>query len=548
MYISKIKIHNFKCYRKFELDLDKGVNVIVGDNEVGKSTILEAVNLAISGYLHGKSIRNNLSQYIFNLEVVQEYINSINNKKFIMPPEISIEVYFEEGISKILNGDDNTDNNNDAIGFVFQIKFNDEFKAEYETLIKESEVKSIPIEYYEIKWTSFARENISTRSIPFNCLLVDSSEFKYQNGQDLYLSKILKNSLSKSEIVGITQAHRKMKESFAEDNSIKKINNRLISQSKLLNGRDLKVNVDLGSNNSWENSLITELDDIPFNNMGKGLQCIIKTDIALASQMNEDSQMILLEEPENHLSHVNLNRLVKHISNEYNEKQILITTHSSFVANKLGLDKIIMLKNNKYVRFRDLKNETYDFFKKIAGYDTLRLILSKKTILCEGDSDELIIQKAYMQLNDGRLPIEDGIEVISVGVSFLRFLEIAELIDAKVVVVTDNDGNLEALNKKYKTYIGNAFPNIKICYSKIIEDGPLNQDERFNYNTLEPELYRANGLDKINEVLNKESKNEDEALKHMHSNKTQTALSFFDYEKSFDIPLYICEAIEWLTN
>ena len=121
MYISKIKIHNFKCYRKFELDLDKGVNVIVGDNEVGKSTILEAVNLAISGYLHGKSIRNNLSQYIFNLEVVQEYINSINNKKFIVPPEISIEVYFEESISKILNGDDNTDNNNDAVGFVFKL-------------------------------------------------------------------------------------------------------------------------------------------------------------------------------------------------------------------------------------------------------------------------------------------------------------------------------------------------------------------------------------------------------------------------------------------
>ena len=70
MYISKIKIHNFKCYRKFELNLDKGVNVIVGDNEVGKSTILEAVYLAVSGYLHGKSIRNNLSQYIFNLEAV----------------------------------------------------------------------------------------------------------------------------------------------------------------------------------------------------------------------------------------------------------------------------------------------------------------------------------------------------------------------------------------------------------------------------------------------------------------------------------------------
>ena len=73
---------------------------------------------------------------------------------------------------------------------------------------------------------------------------------------------------------------------------------------------------------------------------------------------------------------------------------------------------------------------------------SLRMILCKKAILCEGDSDELVIQKAYMQLNDGRLPIEDGIEVISVGVSFLRFLEIADCIQTKIAVVTDNDGDL----------------------------------------------------------------------------------------------------------
>ena len=48
-------------------------------------------------------------------------------------------------------------------------------------------------------------------------------------------------------------------------------------------------------------------------------------------------------------------------------------------------------------KFSELSEDTYNFFKKVAGYDTLRMILCKKAILCEGDSDELVIQKAYMQ-------------------------------------------------------------------------------------------------------------------------------------------------------
>jgi len=37
------------------------------------------------------------------------------------------------------------------------------------------------------------------------------------------------------------------------------------------------------------------------------------------------------------------------------------------------------------------------------------------------------------------LPIEDGIDVISVGTSFLRFLELAEKVEKKIAVITDND-------------------------------------------------------------------------------------------------------------
>src|SRR5690606_38104463 len=135
-----------------------------------------------------------------------------------------------------------------------------------------------------------------------------------------------------------------------------------------------------------------------------------------------------------------------------------------------------------------LKPETKSFFSHLSGYDTLRLILCKKAILVEGDSDELVVQKAYMNVNGGKLPIESGIDVISVGTAFLRFLEIAEKLNKPVAVVTDNDGDIPAVELKYENYLGvKAKPNISICYDKIIDTGVLvlgKKNTPFNYNTL----------------------------------------------------------------
>lgn len=78
--------------------------------------------------------------------------------------------------------------------------------------------------------------------------------------------------------------------------------------------------------------------------------------------------------------------------------------------------------------------------------------------------------------------------MISVGVSFLRFLEIAECIHTKIAVVTDNDGDMKAINKKYENYIGeNQKEYIKICVDEVVDTGTLKIGNRdYNYNTLEP--------------------------------------------------------------
>ena len=54
MYISKIKLHNFKGFKgDHEITFDKGVNFFVGDNNCGKSSVFEAVD-----FIRSKKDRN----------------------------------------------------------------------------------------------------------------------------------------------------------------------------------------------------------------------------------------------------------------------------------------------------------------------------------------------------------------------------------------------------------------------------------------------------------------------------------------------------------
>ena len=285
---------------------------------------------------------------------------------------------------------------------------------------------------------------------------------------------------------------------------------------------------------------MTYIDFIPFQYIGKGEQCVIKTKLALSTKKNAEATAILLEEPENHLSHARLNELIADLTDQHGQKQIIISTHSSFVANKLGLDHLIVLRDGKVVRISEL--EASDFFKKLAGYDTLRLALAQKAILVEGDSDELVVQRAYMDAHGGRLPIQVGIDVISVGTAFLRFLDLARALKIPVAVVTDNDGDTAAVEKKYAAYKGEAFVNI--CFDPVVDSGSLTvKGKAFNYNTLEPKILKANSLATLNSVLGASAKTDDELRIHMRANKTESALSIFNSTTAIAYPDYIKQAI-----
>ena len=538
MHIEKINISNYKCFDgNFSIEFDNGINILVGDNEAGKSTILEAINLALTGMIGSRYLRNELSQYLFNYNVVNRYLHELQSGSNPALPQIIIEVFFAGNELPLFEGNGNSEKIK-RCGVVFKIEFDSGYQSEYEALTANSdEITTIPIEYYSVNWKSCARDSVTARGIPLKSALIDSTSNKYQNGSDIYISRIVRNDLEDSERVQLSQAYRKMKESFMADSSVQAINTKIQTKSKVTE-KDLKISVDLSTQNSWETTLMTYLDEIPFHQIGKGEQCIIKTNLALGHQKSREANLILLEEPENHLSHTKLNKLIKSISEGCVDKQLIISTHSSFVANKLGLENLLLINNQRVSRLSDLLPDTFEFFKKLPGYQTLRLLLCRKAVLVEGDSDELIFQKAYMETHADRLPIEAGIDVISVKLTFKRFLEIAKRINQPVGIITDNDGNFDKnITKKYQDYASDTYIHIFA-------------DNRNDLNTLEPQFVHANkaNLSNLCSAIGIEYSvydNVDKIRDYMSSNKTTWALNVFESSQRVNYPEYIQKAVKW---
>lgn len=531
MFIQRVVVKNYRCLKSANVTLNEKLNIVVGNNECGKSTLLEAVHLALTGQLNGRPLLVELHPYLFNLDVVQAYVEALKSGAAPEPPSILIESYLADDPALTKLKGDNNSLGLDLPGVTLLIELNPAHASDFAQYVSDpSEIRTMPVEYYWIKWRDFAdNEIINARGIPLQTSLIDASIIKNNTAASRYVVDIVKESLSSKEKVDLALSYRLMKDRFLEQPKVKTINDALAAKKGGISDKVISVSLDTSARASWEAGIMPHLDDIPLPLVGKGEQNSVK--IKLAMETSAKSHIVLIEEAENHLSYASLNELIGHISANAGSRQIFITTHSSFVLNKLGVESVLLFQRGEGIRLTDLKGKsTQDYFMKLPGHDTLRLILAKRSILVEGPSDELIVQRAY-EKKHGKMPLEDGVDVISVNsLAFKRFLEIAVLLKKTTDVVTDNDGNVTALKAKYADYLASDFVSIQY-------------DDDESANTLEPQLLKKNGLATINSILEQSFSDEASALAHMRGHKADTALKFFETEVDWSPPDYVARAI-----
>lgn len=533
LIISRVDIRGYRKFKYFTFKPKSDINIIVGGNEAGKSTLLEAITLALTGRVNGARVADYLNPYWFNVEEVEEFFNRpAGERTHKDAPEFRIDVYLETDNRdlQMLRGVNNMERR-DSVGLSIWAHPDYEYVGELDEYLKEEDCPTVlPVEYYVVEWQSFAGFPISRRPRGLSISMIDSRTIRSERGVDYYTKQILETRLDPKDRNRVSVEHRKLRTVLGES-VLQDLNESLAHNNDSGGGLKVGLQVDQSRSTSWENTLVPDIRNVPLPLAGQGNQAVAKT--LLAMGRNADTTgLVFIEEPENHLSHTTMRRLISHIEESASGRQVFITTHSSYVLNRLGLNQLILLGNGNSAQFDDLQEDTVRYFKKLSGFDTLRLILAELIVIVEGPSDEMVFNRFFSD-RFGREPLDCGIDVMSIsGVSFKRCFELAALLDRQLFALRDNDG--ESVNHWKRQMSPYSKDGARSIFVGEPEAGT----------TLEPAIEKANSIEQLHLVFpgTKQENISEWMLKH----KTDSALEIASSDHSLDPPEYFNEVLEAL--
>ena len=522
-YIKSLHIEGFKKFTSLDVQFNEHMNILVGENEAGKSTILDAIKTVLNQQYRNadKSILRDL----FNTQMVAAFEADPSVKTL---PRILIEVelaldpktknadYFYGEVYGFLKKQD------EKFGIRFECKYDELLGAGMEQSIQEGK---IPYEYYTLSWMTFANNPYQTIRRPFQFLAIDTTSsavapsFNYYN-RTLFASKYNEQTRAKAK----NDFRTKLIEAFAA------------TELPELGG-DRKFGIDT-KKVVLETVLSVYEGEIALENRGSGMESLIKTEIALEKSNGLD--VILMEEPENHLSFTTLRKMLEGISGKQKNSQIIVATHNSMIASRLNLNNVLWITESCVKPLTGVNEKVADFFVRADDNGFLQLLLSKRVFLVEGATEFLLLPHFYQQIT-GKTIEDDGISVISCnGISYKKYLEIAEKTDKKIAVITDNDKAQEKIDFAKKYNEKNTMQHIYMADST--DDW-----------TWEICMYHANqaALDQLIKVrAGAEYKYHGESYGtvpgKMLNNKVDVAYQMLTSGTVFEIPQYVKDAIEWL--
>lgn len=517
--IKRVVLHNYKRFKDLDLGLNDDINIFIGDNESGKSSILQAIDLTIRGSRH--KVEDIGLDKLFNVEETISFMRS--DRSYANLPRMFVELYLDEQNNLNLSGINNSKHMN-CDGLKFVCSPNDELSSQINNVLSSSS-QTFPFEFYKIEFSTFQGGTYTGHNKYMRDIFLDNSMIGSEYAMSEFVRDIFSANLSEQERHEARWTYRQQKENFKTE--------KLNQYSGRLNQYSFAIKN--SSHNNLDTDITIEEDNITLDNKGTGRQCFIKADIALR-QSGDNIDTILLEEPENHLSHINMRKLIDNIRST-NDKQIFIATHSDLISTRLNLQKCFLL-NSASITCKSLSaisDDTARFFMKAPDNNMLQFVMSPKTILVEGDA-EFILMDAMFQKVLGKSLDDAGVDVISVdGKCFKRYVEIAALLNLRVAVITDNDGNNQKnILDNYSGYDNTTFPNVLI-----------KADEEDARKTFEICIYEDNRS--LCDNLFSGRRRTLSVIEYMLSNKAEAAFMILENDASnIVVPRYIEEATRWI--
>lgn len=522
-YIRTLYIKGFKKFNEITVHFNEHTNILVGENEAGKSTILEAIKIVLNQMY--KNTDKSILKDLFNKTQVENF-NASPSLETLPKIEIELDLILDstEKNTEYFFGENNR-NTEEMFGIKFECFFNEEIGANLIDVINSGE---IPYEYYNLSWKTYSKQQYYLVKRPLNFITIDTSDNDTNNSFN-YFNKALFYSRYNEE------------ERIASKNKFRNELNKMFKSIKL---EDIDEHRKFGINDKkviLESVLAVYEDSIPLENKGSGMSSLIKTQIALDKSKN-NLDIVSIEEPENHLCHTTLLKMLSEIGKRQFDSQIIITTHSNLITSRLNLKNVIWITDNKAKSLNDISEDDANFFIKADNNNFLQILLSKKAILVEGATEFLLLPKIYQQIT-GRTIEDDEINIISCnGISYFRYLNVVNDANKKIVVLTDNDNRSTKIDEA--TNYNNGHQNQHIFLDNNTDNWTW---EKCFYILNQETLNRLITVDENADYLFN-GNNYGKVLGKMLNNKVDTAYAMLNSEFNFVIPQYIQDAIKWLNE
>ncbi|MBW4503446.1 MAG: AAA family ATPase [Scytonema hyalinum WJT4-NPBG1] len=281
MWVSEINLNNFRCFSDTSIQLSKGINLIIGPNNSGKSTLLKSMLWLQQGF----SLQNTDIRRFQESAFIQLKLNEANQK--FLNINTGLEIFFK-----------------------FYLRIN--------------EPKIILID-------AFGDPFYTTNSYNYHILNQEPRNFIYP-----YLSKRKVDGFNETiNLQAASSVTGNLLHLYAKIDRISNpempANEQYVKACQDILG--FPITATASPHGKQAAYIVSNHDNIPLDLMGEGIGNLLGLIVDLCIAEN---QLFVIEEPENDVHPKALKNLLALIAEKAENNQFIITTHSNIVTKYLG--------------------------------------------------------------------------------------------------------------------------------------------------------------------------------------------------------------------
>lgn len=452
MYLESINIKNFRLFDNFDLEFNKGLNLLVGENDSGKTALIDAVRLVLD---------TNSAEWVRFVET--DFLEGTDT--------LSIKLKFSD------------------LSIPEQAVF-----PEHLTYEKDSEGKLHPSLYVTLNATiggyhgrsgQFVKTEIRSGQQGEGPLIereprmylsttylkpLRDVEGELSAGRSSRLSQLLSSPKSiGKEAFGIERLINVIinaNQSIKSDTSVQGAQTSVDSLLKKLTFHDRPFTPVLDMLGSKAFTDMTEvekntlfkaiLERLSLNldetgkahGLGYSNLLFMAAELMLLTQPGDGYPLLLIEEPEAHLHPQLQMKFLKYLTEEQPNLQCILSTHSPNLASKAPLESLIIVNSGHAYPLRKgcthLSDDDYPFLEKFLDVSKANMFFAKGVLMVEGDGENILLPTIAELI--GR-PLENyGVSIVNIGsLAYKRYAKIYRVkgsdkyLPVKVACITDLD-------------------------------------------------------------------------------------------------------------